>query len=128
MTQILKFLFDRLVDPLGLPIESWKEYIILFAIGEVAYIIAFYGVRKMYVNHDISTSTGGSFFHWGIRAVVFFVVWVITYSLICLIKLIDTYYWWIVLGIGSLAIILAVIRICLNRFGVYSGRRNDTTR
>ena len=35
---MFKFIFDLLTDPLGLPIEWYYEYLILAAIGTIAYL------------------------------------------------------------------------------------------
>lgn len=115
MGKFLGFLFDRLVDPLGLPIEAWKEYLILLAIGEIAYIIAFYVVGRMYDNHDISSSESGSIFHWGIRLTVFVIMWAVTYGVIWLAQFIATHIWWIISILGVISIALTVVRICINR-------------
>ncbi len=115
MGKFLGFLFDRLVDPLGLPIEAWKEYLILLAIGEIAYIIAFYVVGRMYDNHDISSSENGSIFHWGIRLTVFVIMWAVTYGVIWLAQFIATHIWWIISILGVISIALTVVRICINR-------------
>ena len=114
MVKVLGFLFERLVDPLGLPIEAWKEYLILLAIGEIAYIIAFYIVGSMYNNHDISSSESGSIFHWGIRLTVF-VIMAVTYGVIWLAQFIATYIWWIIGVLGVIAVILTIIRFCIKR-------------
>lgn len=115
MGKVLGFLFDRIIDPLGLPIEAWKEYLILLAISEIAYIIAFYVVGRMYDNQDISSSAGGSIFHWGIRLTVFVIMWAVTYSVIWLAQFVATYIWWIIGVLGVIAIALIVVRICINR-------------
>ena len=41
MNIIFKFMFERLTDPLGLPINALYEYIILAVIGVVAYKLAY---------------------------------------------------------------------------------------
>ena len=62
MRELFSFIFDKLTDPLGLPIAAWKEWLILLVLGELAYIIAFRVVGDMYDSGDIFTSIGGSFF------------------------------------------------------------------
>lgn len=47
MRSILSFLFDRLTDPLGLPIGVLEEYIVLFAIEAVAFLIAYAKVKGL---------------------------------------------------------------------------------
>lgn len=113
MGKVFWFLFERLVDPLGLPIEAWKEYLILLAIGEIAYIITFYVVGRMYDNHDISSSESGSIFHWGIRLTVFVIMWAVTYGVIWLAQFIATYMWWVIGVLGVIVVILTIIRFCI---------------
>ena len=64
MRELFNFIFDKLTDPLGLPIAVWKEWLILLVIGAIAYRVAFSIVGDMYDVGDISTGIGGSFFHW----------------------------------------------------------------
>lgn len=82
MSVIFKFMFERLTDPLGLPINAFYEYIILAVIGAVAYGIAYRKVGDMYHGGLISGRTEGSFFHWVIRAFLFVVLWLVAYGAI----------------------------------------------
>lgn len=82
MSIIFKFMFERLTDPLGLPINALYEYIILAVIGAVAYGIAYSKVGDMYHGGLISGRTEGSFFHWVIRAFLFMGLWLLTYGAI----------------------------------------------
>lgn len=82
MRELFSFIFDKLTDPLGLPIDVWKEWLILLVIGAIAYRIAFNIVGEMYDVGDISTGVGGSFFHWVIRFIVFVTMWTVTYGAI----------------------------------------------
>lgn len=82
MRELFSFIFDKLTDPLDLPIAVWKEWLILLVLGELAYILAFRIVGDMYDAGDISTGIGGSFFHWLIRLIVFVAMWAITYGVI----------------------------------------------
>ena len=82
MSAIFKFLFERATDPLGLPINALYEYIILAVIGAVAYGIAYSKVGDMYHGGLISGRTGGSFFHWLIRLILFVGLWFLTYGAI----------------------------------------------
>lgn len=82
MSAIFKFLFERATDPLGLPINSFYEYIILAVIGAVAYGIAYSKVGDMYHGSLISGRTEGSFFHWLIRLILFVGLWLLAYGAI----------------------------------------------
>ena len=82
MRELFSFIFDRITDPLGLPIEPWKEWIILLIIGAAAFRIAFRSVGDMYNSGAISGGFAGSFFHWVIRFFVFVAIWAVTYTVI----------------------------------------------
>lgn len=82
MSIFFKFMFERLTDPLGLPINALYEYIILAVIGAVAYGIAYSKVGDMYHGGLISGRTEGSFFHWLIRLILFVGLWLLTYGAI----------------------------------------------
>ena len=82
MSIIFKFMFERLTDPLGLPINPIYEYVILAVIGLVAYGLAYRKVGDMYHGGLISGRTEGSFFHWLIRLILFVGLWLLTYGAI----------------------------------------------
>ena len=114
MSAVFSFLFNRLTDPLGLPIEAWKEWLILLVIGAVAYRIAFSAVGDMYNSGDISTRTGGSFFHWLIRAVVFVVIWAATYGVIVAVKFVAAHWIVVVSVLGGLVLIGVTVAIAIH--------------
>lgn len=77
---INKLLFELLTSPLGLPIEWYYEYMIMFVIGKIAFS---YGWEK---------SPGGSFgsiIHYFYRTIAFFVLWAIAYGGIYVYKQIN---------------------------------------
>lgn len=82
MSEILKFLYERATDPLGLPINSVYEYIILAVIDFIAYKMAYDKVGDMYHDGWIDGKVAGSFFHWLIRVLLFVAVWFVVYSII----------------------------------------------
>lgn len=82
MNIIFKFMFERLTDPLGLPINPLYEYAILGVIGLIAYAIAYRKVGDMYHGGLIDGRTAGSFFHWLIRLFLFVVMWLAIYGVI----------------------------------------------
>jgi len=104
---MFKVIFEFLTDPLGLPIEWYWEYIILAAIGGIAYVIAYNTVGDMYRADFISGRTSGSFFHWLIRLFVFAVIWMVTYGVIWIVKLI-TANWQIMLIVSGIAVGITV--------------------
>lgn len=111
MREIFSFIFDRLTDPLGLPISALYEYVILLVIGAIAYAIAFSAVGDMYDSGSISSSGAGSLFHWLIRLVVFVVIWAITYSVITLVKWITAHWVVIVSSLGGILLIAGIIAV-----------------
>lgn len=115
---MFKFIFDLLTDPLGLPIEWYWEYLILLAIGAVAYAVAYRCVGDMYSGGMIDGSTSGSFFHWLIRLILFVILWAVTYGIIAAVKWL-TDNWVLVLSIlgGVVAVvgIAAVVAIIVRK-------------
>lgn len=118
MSAIFKFMFERLTDPLGLPINALYEYIILAVIGAIAYGIAYSKVGDMYHIGLISGRTEGSFFHWLIRLVIFVGLWFLTYGAI------QGYYfvtsnWQVILIIAGFvagAVLLCTLAVAAMRF------------
>lgn len=114
MSAVFSFIFDRLTDPLGLPLEAWKEWLILLIIGAIAYRIALSVVGDMYSAGDISTKTGGSFFHWLIRAIVFVVMWAVTYGVIVAARFVAAHWIVMVSVFGGLALVGATVAIAIH--------------
>lgn len=85
---MLKFAFELLTEPLGLPIHWIYEYFILAVIGMLAYKFAFKQVGDLYNSGIINGRFLGSIFHWVIRLIVFSLLWAITYGLIWLGKIV----------------------------------------
>lgn len=113
MTEILRFLFGSLTDPLGLPLDWWEEWIILLIIGEIAYHLAYGFVGELYNFDIIHTRIGGKIAHWTIRLVCYVVMWAVTRVTIWLLRLIVSN--WItalciVAGIAIIAILITVIK------------------
>ena len=109
MRGIFSFIFDRLTDPLQLPIPALWEYVILLVIGFIAYTIAYSMVGDMYNGGSISTSCAGRVFHWVIRFVVFVVIWAITYGVIALVKWITAHWVIIVSVLGGILLTAGII-------------------
>ena len=109
MREVLSFLFDRITNPLGLPIAWYWEWIILAVIELAAFAIAFRAVGNLYADGMISGSTAGSVLHWIIRLIVFVVIWAITYFVIWLAKLIFAHWLLIVSILGGILVAAAII-------------------
>ena len=109
MREVLSFLFDRITNPLGLPIAWYWEWIILAVIELAAFAIAFRAVGNLYADGMISGSPAGSVLHWIIRLIVFVVIWAITYFVIWLAKLIFAHWLLIVSILGGILVTAAII-------------------
>lgn len=83
---LLKFVFKILIDPLGLPIQWYYEYIILAIVENVSYRFAFGKVGELYDCGLIEGSGIGSFLHWTIRIICFVALWAILYGIISAVK------------------------------------------
>lgn len=97
---MLKFLFEFITNPLGLPIEWYWEYIILGLINIIAFGIAW------------KLSPGGrwgSEIHWGIRTIAFGVLWGITYIVIAFIKFVISHLILVLILLGTLVFITGMI-------------------
>lgn len=79
---IFSFYFDKLTDPLGLPLDALLEYIIIAIIGELAFQGAFSLIGALYEDGWISGRGIGSLLHWICRFIIYLIVWAITYFLI----------------------------------------------
>ncbi len=119
MNVIFKFFFERLTDPLGLPINILAEYIILGVIGTIAYIVAFRIVGDMYHGGQISTRTGGSAAHWIIRLLFVVGAWAVTYGVIWVGKLIAAH--WVAALISLAGILLTGCVIALVVYNRHKG-------
>ena len=122
---MFKFLFDLLTDPLGLPIEWYYEYLILAAIGAVAYGIAYRCVGDMYHMGAIDGRTSGSFFHWLIRFILFAALWAITYGAIVAVRWL-TENWVMVLCILGGIVAVAGVAVAI-AFFIHSRKKKTET-
>ncbi len=81
---MLKFLYEIIVSPLGLPIETGKEWIILAVIEVLAYEKTYELVGRLYSGHYIYGKESGSILHWLIRTLLFIGIWAAIYGIIWL--------------------------------------------
>lgn len=122
MREILSFIFGKLTDPLGLPLVWYKEWLILAAIGFIAYIIAFKFVGDLYRFDLIDGRTSGSILHWVIRFVFFVIIWAITYAVIWFVRFVKAH-WIIVISVGCGLLLLAII--CLTVYFIKERVENE---
>lgn len=116
MREILSFIFDKLTDPLTLPIEPWKEWIILGVIGLIAYIVSFRIVGDLYDSGDISGSLIGSILHWTIRLLIFVPVWFVTYWVIVIGQWVYAHWVLTLSVVGGLAIVGVISFFLIQHF------------
>lgn len=108
MREIFSFIFDKIIDPLTLPIHPLWEWLILAVIGEIAYRVAYSKVRKMYRADIIHGKFLGSFFHWVIRFFIFVPLWAVVYWLIVFVQWIIAN-WIMAIVILAVAIVLIIV-------------------
>ena len=99
---MLKFLFNLITDPLGLPIPILVEYIILAGIGAIAFSIGW------------DASPGGplgALIHWSVRLIVFVALWAITYGVIAVVQWVINH--WIITTVIISFIVLLLITVVL---------------
>ena len=98
----MKSIFELLTSPLGLPIPTIWEWVILAIIGAIAFRIAW------------KVSPGGEFgsaIHWIVRFGIFIILWAVAYGIILLFQwLFDN---WIVVLCVTVGIIVVGIIIWL---------------
>lgn len=117
MRELFSFLFDLATEPLGLPVDAWKEWIILGIIGVVAYIVAFRFIGDLYSNGEISGSTVGSIIHWIIRFGAFAVIWAVTYGVIAVGKFVIAHWLPFVCVAGALLLAAVTIIVLFRKVG-----------
>lgn len=94
MKEILSFAFDKLTDPLSLPLELYQEWIILGVIELIAFVIARRITGRLYDGGSIYGHVAGSLCHWIIRFIVFVGIWAITNLTIRIVRFIIAH--WII--------------------------------
>lgn len=102
MRELFGLLFDRITDPLGLPIEPWQEWLVLLVVNEIAYRISLRRVGDMFDSGLISSGLAGSFFHWLIRLLAFVVTWLVISAAIQIVKFMTAYWIPILVACGML--------------------------
>ena len=96
MRPIYSFIFERLTDPLTLPISPLWEYVILLVIGEIAFRIAWEASPGGF---------GGSTIHWFVRIIAFAVMWAVTYAVIAVGQFVIAHWIPIVCIAGALPVV-----------------------
>ena len=94
MKEILSFAFDKLTDPLSLPLELYQEWIILGVIELIAFVIARRITGRLYDGGSIYGHAAGSLCNWIIRFIIFVGIWAITNLTIRIVRFIIAH--WII--------------------------------
>ena len=110
---MFKFIFDLAIEPLGLPIEWYYEWIILAVIGYIAYLIAYEKVGSLYHGELILGRAAGSFYHWIIRTLYFIVMWAIAYGVIWIGKFVMAHKIQVTIGICSIVAVVIAVKILI---------------
>lgn len=98
-----KFIYELLVNPLGLPIEPFWEYIIILLVGEVAHEIAYW--------ISPGGKTFGSIVYWISKFITFLLMWAILYILIIIVRFIIAHWIWFASGLLLLMVGITIIII-----------------
>ena len=99
-----KFIFEIIINPLGLPISPIWEYSILLFLNEIAFQIAW------------NASPGGKWgseIHWAIRIPTFIVLWGITYGVIYIAKWLWTNWVFVLSILGVIVALAGIITIII---------------
>ena len=116
MGEIFSFIFDLVTNPLSLPINPLYEWIIMFIIGGIAFVIAYSIVGKLELRGN-----EGSVAHWIIRIGVFVVLWAIVRLTIIVIN-----NWQLsLIIIGSIAAVIIISAISLFIMRYVKKRRKE---
>jgi hypothetical protein len=113
---MLKFFFEFLTSPLGLPIDAIWEYVILAVIAAVAFCIGWV------------VSPGGewgSAIHWVVRFVAFIVLWAIVYGIIAAVNWIVAHWVPLLCIAGGIALVACGIWVLINVGDMREERRRN---
>lgn len=109
MREIFSFIFDKITDPLTLPIKPLYEWIILGVIGLIVYLVSFFIVGEMYKDGCIDGKFLGSLFHWVIRLLIFIPVWFLVYWIIVIAQWIIAHWVLALCILGGLIVLIVAI-------------------
>ncbi len=118
MREIFSLAFDELTGTLGLDINPFVEWLILFFIGVIAYSSSYKIVGDLYRLSIIMDKCEGSLLHWITRIIVFVLLWAITNGIIKIGRLAVNHP---IIALVIFALVVAVI--CIISFIVYRKKR-----
>lgn len=99
---MLKFLFELITDPLGLPLPWYWDLLCMTAIGAVAFAIGW------------AISPGGelgSLIHWVVRAIAFIALWAIVYGIIVAAQWIIANWVFVLCAVLFIVAVIAAVHI-----------------
>ena len=103
---MFKFIYELIINPLGLPIEPVWEYIILLAVGEIVHEIAYWispGGKEF-----------GSIIYWISKFIVFVAIWAILYGIITAVQFAIAHWIWFTIG-GVIILVTMIIIIIITK-------------
>ena len=106
MSELLKFLFEQVTDPLTLPIHPLLEWFVLWCINRLVYKCAYEMVGNLYSAGYFDGSIAGKLVHWFLRTICFIIVWGTVRTLIAVVQFILNH--WIVVTISVVLVSTAV--------------------
>lgn len=118
MREIFSFIFDKVTDPLTLPIHPLWEWFILGVIGFIAYKVAYRKVGNLYRAEIISGRFAGSLCHWIIRFLIFVPIWAVVYWTIVFVQ------WIIANWVTAIVVLTTVIALIIAMTIVYKRIKN----
>jgi hypothetical protein len=107
VSELLKFLFEQVTDPLTLPIHPLLEWLVLWCINRLVYKCAYKIVGNLYSAGYLDGSEVGKLAHWFLRTICFFIVLGTVRTLIVIVQFILNH--WIAVTIGAVLVSMAVI-------------------
>lgn len=105
MINVYKLIFEFLINPLGLAINPIYEYLILLAIGKLAFEIGW---------DKLPSGEFGSLMHYLYRTIVLFILWALTYGGIKAYYLVQSNHLMIIPVIAVIALLI-VLYVSFNR-------------
>ena len=124
---MFKAVFELITEPLGLPIPWYYEWIILYIVGKIAYVIAYTKVGILYHTDIISGKTLGSFFHWIIRLFYWIVIWAIIYGAIWIGKFVLAHKAEVTIGIRTVITVICLVKVVMWRIKVQKRNKRGET-
>lgn len=122
--KFIKYIFDILIDPLGLPINCIFEYVILGVIGEIAYRKAYSYIGELYRRKIIHGKTEGKIAHWGSRFLIYVPLWVVARLLIFVVKWIKDNPWTAIIVFATITVV-AVVTVIIYIYKIRPAKQHN---